>query len=149
MLLLVSSTILSQNSDTRNISDVQIAEIYKGLKQSDYLKLRLQKTDNALNSAIELNKEQEKALAVSKSMLHAKDEIIATTNEICKQDKTAGIERENQLKSDISILRGDLSIMEIESKQKQRKKFWGGVKVGAVGTVILGAVAGFLIMNNQ
>ena len=145
MLLSVSSLILSQNTATRSISEAQISELYKGIKQNEYLKVRLQKTEGTLNSANELISEQEKALTAGKILLKAKDEIIATNQEILKQEKIGSLERENQLKSDIEILKGELSILEIQSKKTARKKLWTGIKIGGVSVAVLGAVGLLLI----
>jgi len=141
----MSNLIFSQNTATRNISEAQISELYKGIKQNDYLKLRLQKTESTLNSANELISEQEKAITAGKMLLKAKDEIIATNQEILKQQKTGSLERENQLKSDIGILKGELSILEIQSKKTARKKLWTGIKIGGVSVAVLGAVGLLLI----
>jgi len=141
----MSNLIFSQNTATRNISEAQISELYKGIKQNDYLKLRLQKTESTLNSANELISEQEKALTAGKMLLKAKDEIIATNQEILKQEKIGSMERENQLKSDIEILKGELSILEIQSKKTARKKLWTGIKIGGVSVAVIGVVGLLLI----
>lgn len=140
--------ILSQNSSTGSIPASQIPEIYKGLKQNEYLKIRLHKTETALSSANELVSEQEKTIAVSKTLIKSKDEIIGTIQEISKQDQASAAEREKQLKSDVYILRTDIDLMQIENKKAQRKKFWGGVRTGVIGTAVL-AVMGFLVVNNN
>lgn len=140
--------ILSQNTATKSIPEVQIPEIYKGLKQNEYLKIRLQKTETALSSANQLINEQDKALAVGKTLLNAKDEAIGTMQEISKQEKIVAEERENQLKIDISMLKTDIDRIEIESKSKQRKKFWNGIKIGGVSVAVLGA-AGLIWFNNK
>jgi hypothetical protein len=148
MLLLVSSLILSQNTNTGNIPASQIPEIYKGLKQNEYLKVKLQKTEAALSSASNLISEQEKAIAVSKTMIKSKDEIIGTIQGVAKQDQAAADERENQLKSDITMLRSDIEIMELINKNDQKKKFWGGVRTGIIGTVVAAAIAILVVSNN-
>lgn len=145
MLLSASSTIFSQHTGTGNIPEAQIPEIYKGLKQADYLKVRLQKTETTLNSANALIEEQEKALSASKNLLSSKDQIIATKDEVLQQEKAAASERENQLKADVSLLQNNYKILEIDFKNKQRKKFWNGVKIGGVSVVVLGAVGVLLI----
>ncbi|WP_312394761.1 hypothetical protein [Chryseobacterium sp.] len=149
-LLLLSSLILSQNTVTKSIEIpiAQIPEIYKGLKQSDYLKSRLQKTETALSSANNLISEQDKALELSRNIISSKDEVIGTIQEVHKQDKIAGNERENQLKSDINILQGDLQLLQIDYKNKQRKKFWNGIKIGGISVAVLGA-AGLIWFNNR
>lgn len=143
---MLSSWILSQNTGIPNISNEQVKEVFKGLKQNDYLKLRLQKTESTLQSAQNLISEQEKAIAAAKNLTAAKDQTIANLEEIRKQENTAGNERENQLKSDFKILQGDLSIQQIEAKERQRKRFWQGVKIGGVSVALIG-IAGFVILN--
>ena len=149
VLLIASNMTSSQSTSTQNIDDSQIKEIYKGLKQNEYLKLRLQKTDNALTSAQNLINEQEKSISSFKNLANSKDQIISTLEEVRKQELNISRERETQFKADINILKGDLKVMEIETKIKQRKRFWGGVKVGFVGTLVAGAIAEFLIMNSK
>ncbi|VEH22678.1 Uncharacterised protein [Chryseobacterium nakagawai] len=140
--------ILSQNTNTRNIPELQIPELYKGLKQNDYLKTRLQKTETALTSANQLINEQDKALAVSKNLLNAKDEAMGTMLEISRQDKIAAEEREKQLNIDLSYLQTQMEIVKKEAENKQRKRFWNGVKIGGVSVAVLG-VAGLILMNNN
>ncbi len=140
--------ILSQNTNTRSIPEGQIPEVYKGLKQNEYLKTRLQKTESALSIANQLINEQDKALTVSKNLLTAKDEAMGTVLEISKQDKIAAAERENQLNIDISYLKTQFDLVKKESEAKQRKRFWTGVKIGGVSVALLG-VAGFILMNNN
>ncbi|WP_284460772.1 hypothetical protein [Chryseobacterium sp.] len=108
----------------------------------------MQKTETALTSANVLINEQDKALAISKTIINAKDESLGTIQEVYKQDKIAGIERENQLKIDISYFKNEIEIMKIESKKNQRKKFWTGIKIGGVSVAILGA-AGLIWLNNK
>lgn len=146
MFLLLSSLILSQNTGIPNISKDQVKEIYRGLKQNDYLKLRLQKTENTLTAAQSVISEQEKVITVAKKLTAAKDETIGNLEELRKQELEAGKQRENQLKNDLKILQGDLSIQRIEAKEKQRKRFWQGVKIGGVSVAVIG-VAGFIILN--
>ncbi|WPO89858.1 hypothetical protein [Chryseobacterium sp. HR92] len=148
LLLLVSNLILSQNTSTRSIPEGQIPEVYKGLKQNEYLKTRLQKTETALSSANQLINEQDKALSVSKSLLTAKDEAMGTVIEISKQDKIAAEERENQLNIDISYLKNQLEVTRKEFEIKQRKRFWNGVKIGGVSVAVLGT-AGLIWLKNR
>ncbi|EFK36785.1 Uncharacterised protein [Chryseobacterium gleum] len=140
--------ILSQNTNTRSIAEGQIPEVYKGLKQNEYLKTRLQKTESALSSANQLINEQDKALTVSKNLLTAKDEAMGTVLEISKQDKIAAEEREKQLNIDISYLQTQMEVVKKEADIKQRKRFWNGVKIGGVSVAVLG-VAGLILMNNN
>ncbi len=140
--------ILSQNTNTRSIPEGQIPEVYRGLKQNEYLKTRLQKTESALSSANQLINEQDKALTVSKNLLTAKDEAMGTVLEISKQDKIAAEEREKQLNIDISYLQTQMEVVKKEADIKQRKRFWSGVKIGGLSVAVLG-VAGLILMNNN
>ncbi|WP_288447896.1 hypothetical protein [uncultured Chryseobacterium sp.] len=144
----MSNLILSQNTNTRNIPEGQIPEVYKGLKQNEYLKVRLQKTETALSSANQLINEQDKALIVSKNLLTAKDEAMGTVLEISKQDKIAAEERENQLNIDISYLKTEIDMVKKDAEIKQRKRFWNGFKIGGVSVAVLG-VAGIILLNNK
>ncbi len=146
--LLVSNLILYQNTNTRSIPEGQIPEVYKGLKQNEYLKVRLQKTEVALTSANQLINEQDKALSISKSLLTAKDEAMGTVLEISKQDKIAAEERENQLNIDISYLKTGIDLVKKEAEVKQRKRFWNGFKIGAFSLSVLG-VTGLILLNNK
>ena len=148
ILLSVSSSIICQNTGTKSIPETQIPEIYKGLKQNDYLKIRLQKTETALLSANQLINEQDKALSVSKTLLNAKDEAMGTMREISMQDKIAASERENQLNMDISSLKTEIDLVKKEAVIKQRKRFWNGVKIGGVSVAVLGA-AGLIWLKNR
>lgn len=140
--------ILSQNTNTRSIPEGQIPEVYKGLKQNEYLKTRLQKTESALFSANQLINEQDKAITVSKTLLNAKDEAMGTMLEISKQEKIAAEEREKQLNFEITSLRSEIDLVKNSSEIKQKKWFWNGVKIGGVSVAVLG-VAGFIWLNNK
>lgn len=145
-LLFLSSWILSQNTVTPNISEAQIKEIYKGLKQNDYLKIRLQKTENSLSAAKNLISEQQKSISAAEKLAVAKDQTIANLEEIRKQENIVSTEKEKQLSADISILKADLEILSKEAKNKQRKKFWNGVKAGAFSVAIIG-IAGIILIK--
>ncbi|MHA7822479.1 hypothetical protein ACVVIH_06925 [Chryseobacterium arthrosphaerae] len=127
---------------------MQIPEIYKGLKQNEYLKVRLQKTETALTSANQLINEQDKALTVSKNLLTAKDEAMGTVLEISKQDKIAAAEKENQLNIDISFLKTEIDLVKKDAEIKQRKRFWNGFKIGFFSLSVLG-VTGLILLNNK
>lgn len=58
MLLLLSSIIICQTTNTNLtncFSDAQVNEIYKGLKQGEYLKERLYNTEEVLSTSEALN----------------------------------------------------------------------------------------------
>lgn len=141
MLLLMSNLIFCQNTDTKNISlpESQVKEIYKGLKQGEYLKGRLDKTEKALKDASDLITEQKSALENSASLVKAKDQMLKNNEEIFSQEKTIYDSR-------ITAIQSDYKTLEIQSKNTARKKLWTGIKIGGVSVAILG-VGAFLLIN--
>ena len=146
---MLSKQIFCQNTVTKNIEIPvqQVTELYKGLKQNEYLKTRLQKTENTLKSADKLILEQEKSIESAKSIIVAKDEIIKTKDEIYNQENKASVEREYRLKNDVSVLQEDAKNLLKESKQKQRKKFWNGLGLGS-GIGVIGTLAAIILIKN-
>lgn len=141
MLLLTSNLIFCQNTDTKNISfpESQVKEIYKGLKQGEYLKVRLDKTEKALKDASDLITEQKSALANSASLVKAKDQMLKNNEEIFSQEKVIYDSR-------ITSLHADYKILQQTSKTEAQKKMWNGIKIGGVSVAILG-VGAFLLIN--
>lgn len=141
MLLCLSSLILSQNTNTKNIEipESQLKEIYKGLKQGEYLKVRLDKTEKALKDASDLITEQKSALENSASLVKAKDQMMKNNEEIFSQEKTIYDSR-------ISILQADYKILQEISKKEARKKMWNGIKIGGISVAVLG-IGAFLLIN--
>ena len=148
MLLLLSKQIFCQNTVTKNIEIPvqQVTELYKGLKQNEYLKTRLQTTENTLKSADKLILEQEKSIESAKSIIVAKDEIIKTKDEIYNQENKASVEREYRLKNDVSLLQQEYKFLQDDSKRQQRKKLWNGIAIGS-GIGIIATLASILIVN--
>ena len=143
MLLLVSNLVFSQNSSTNRTncySDAQVSEIFKGLKQNDYLKLRLDKTEKSLNNADNVINEQKTRINTQNDLLTVKDKLIAGEIAKCAKEKEV-------LNANIEVLNNNISIMKIDNKKENRKKFCSGVKVGGVSVAVLGAAA-FVILNN-
>ena len=124
----MSSLILSQSTNIQNINDV-----YKGLKQNGYLKLRLSKVESTLNSANALIVEQ--------------DTTINNLQYIQKKEAEICEEQQNRLKIDIAGLKEDIRFEKEMSKINQKKKFWTGVKIGGFSVAVLGVVA--LVAINQ
>ena len=91
MLLLLSKQIFCQSTVTKNIEIPvqQVTELYKGLKQNEYLKTRLQTTENTLKSADKFILEQEKSIESAKSIIVAKDDKAT--------DELAGKQEQSQL----------------------------------------------------
>ena len=142
MLLLTSSLILSQSTNIQNIND-----IYKGLKQNGYLKLRLSKVESTLNSANALIVEQDKAINSAKDLIASKDATINNLQYIQKKEAEICEEQQNRLKIDIAGLKEDIRFEKEMSKINQKKKFWTGVKIGGFSVAVLGVVA--LVAMNQ
>lgn len=141
MLLCLSSLILSQNTNTKNIEipESQLKEIYKGLKQGEYLKVRLDKTEKALKDASDLITEQKSALENSASLVKAKDEMMKNNEEIFSQEKIIYDSR-------ISIFQADYKILQEISKKEARKKMWNGIKIGGISVAVFG-IGAFLLIN--
>lgn len=132
---------MCQNTNTKSIEipESQVKEIYKGLKQGEYLKVRLDKTEKALKDASDLIKEQKSALENSASLVKAKDQMLKNNEEIFSQEK-------NIYDSRITSLQADYKILKQTSKADARKKMWSGIKIGGVSVAILG-IGAFLLIN--
>ena len=136
--------ILSQNTNTANtnkkcIEGNQVTEIYKGLKQNDYLKIRLKKTEIVLDESSAIIKQQ-------------KDNI-EKLNEIVKQNENSinllnfKIDKEKEICENSKIqFQEKIKLIEIENKKTEKKKFWNGFKVGGLTVGILG-VATILLLK--
>ena len=133
----MSSTTLFQAQNTANtngtfIPDSQVTELYKIVKQNDYLKKRTTAAENALNDANKLISEYK----VQRSKL---DAIIALQSaELKKTTEMYGkqIEVKNLQLTDLNQ---QLEKSYVDAKKQGRKKFWkgftiGGVTVGIIGT---------------
>ena len=145
MFLLVSNLFLSQNINTNRTncySDTQITEIFKGLKQNDYLKMRLDKTEVSLGNADKVIKEQKTAIETQTKIITVKDNLI--TGEIAKCSKEKDV-----LNANISILNNTIEIMKIDAKKEGRKKFWNGVKVGGVSVAVIGGATAFYLISKK
>lgn len=142
MLLLMSNQIFCQNTDIKNISfpETQVREIYKGLKQGEYLKIRLDKTEKALQDASDLITEQKLSLENSASLVKAKDQMLKNNDEIFSQEKIIYDSR-------ITSLQADYKILQKTSQLEARKMMWNGIKIGGISVAVLGLGA-FLLINN-
>ena len=141
MFLLMSNTSFSQTTSTNRtkcFSDAQVGEIFRGLKQNDYLKMRLDKTESALVTADKLINEQKSAISTQTEIIKVKDSIIKGEIARCDKEKEA-------LNANISILNNNIEILKLDAKKDGKKKFWNGVKVGVVSISILGTAAILLL----
>lgn len=128
-----SNPIFSQNTNTKNTncySDEQVAEIFKGLRQNDYLKIRLSKTESALDNADAVIQSQKKTIAKYGEESSVKDNLIATNEELCNQDKEI-------LNLKIQGLHNELNFTKSQSKKDSRKSLWKGIKIGGISAAIL------------
>ena len=145
MFLLVSNLFLSQNINTNRTncySDTQITEIFKGLKQNDYLKMRLDKTEKSLESADKVINEQKSAISTQTEIIKVKDNLIAGEVAKCAKEKEV-------LNANIEILNNTIEIMKIDQKNQNRKKFWNGVKVGGISVAVIGGATAFYLISKK
>ena len=78
MLLLLNSQLISQTTNTKPtncLSDAQMSEIFKGLKQGEYLKVRLDKTETTLTKANDMLVNQEKTISDLNKVVTLKNEL--------------------------------------------------------------------------
>ena len=143
MLLLLNSQLISQTTSTKPtncLSDAQMSEIFKGLKQGEYLKVRLEKAEETLFSANKVINEQTYIITNKDKVIDIKDTLYSS---LVFQNKM-NMEIKN---SEIDKLNETMKVNQKIYKSEKRKKFWSGVGYGAGGTVILSLV-GILLLSN-
>lgn len=133
----MSSTTLfqAQNTQTTNgtfIPDAQVTELYKIVKQNDYLKKRLTATEKTLNDATKMNDEYKVLKGKLESVIKLQNEELKKTSEAHNK----AIEIKNAQMMDINR---QLEESYTDAKKQGRRKFWkgfaiGGVTVGIIGT---------------
>ena len=139
MLLLMTSTAICQNTNTSHtkkcFSDKQLSEIFKGLKQGEWLKEKLSRTETLLETS-------QGFINAQGIQLKSKDEIINVQEQMYDN---LTYEYSQQKKADslrIKILNNSLNI----EKTKGKKKFWTGSKVG-FGVGVLASLIGIIIIQ--
>lgn len=139
-MILISSLTLSQTTNTKNcLNAYQIDQIYKSLKQGEYLKERLRETEDVLknaNAGLELRAERIKKL----EELNAKRVAMYHTLEFeCETSKKI---------DSLEISRQQLIIDDFPNQMKmvENKGFWKGAKTGTV-VGIGAAIIGMLIIK--
>lgn len=145
MFLLVSNLLLSQATNTPRTncySDAQVSEIFKGLKQNEYLKMRLDKTEKSLETADKVINEQKSSIATQAEIIKVKDTLIK--GEIAKCGKEKDV-----LNANIEILNNTIEIMKIDQKKQNRKKFWNGVKVGGTSVAVIGGATAVYLISKK
>lgn len=133
----MSKLSLSQSIDIRLMNNTE--NIYKGLKQNEYLKDRLTKTIKNLDSCNRLNLEYEKFLGRKEEILYKQTLLIKNLEE----DKSLEIQlRENNIKA-LEVLNSDLKK---EVVRKSKNNFLKGMGVG-IGIGVI-SIASLLIINH-
>lgn len=144
MLLFASSMTLSQTQNTQNtkgtfIPDSQVTELYKIVKQNDYLKTRNATAEKALNEANKMINEYKAQRSKLDALIALQSEELKTTSEMYGKQ----INVKNMQLSDLSR---QLEEVTKQGKKTARKKFWNGFAIGGVTVGIIGtATAIYLI----
>lgn len=124
MLLLTSKLILSQSINIYQLNNVE--DIYKGLKQTEYLKYRLKETNILLDNSLRLNQEYDKTINLKDSYILKQDTLILN------------LKKELELKRDIIKNQEYIYNEKIDMlKKEQKQKFLKGTITGLVVSTII------------
>mgnify|MGYP003603906545 FL=1 len=143
MLLLLSSQLISQTTNTKPtncLSDAQISKIFKGLKQGEYLKLRVEKAEETILSANKVIDEQTYIIANKDKVINIKDALYTSLvfqNKMDMEIKDSQIDKLNET----------MKVNEEIYKSDKKKKFWSGIKIGGVVGVGIATTALLLILK--
>ena len=143
MLLLLNSQLISQTTNTKPtncLSDAQMSEIFKGLKQGEYLKVRLEKAEETLFSANKVIDEQTYIITNKDKVINIKDALYTSLvfqNKMDMEIKDSQIDKLNET----------MKVNEKIYKSEKRKKFWSGIKIGGVVGVGIATTALLLILK--
>lgn len=144
MLLSVSSLILSQQSNIKNINKVeipvtQVTELYNIGKQNIYLKDRVFSAEKSLEKAQIVITKQEKDAEKKQAVIDTQDKIISNLKSDILKTEEIGIEEKKALRAEI----------ELEKKNFKKKSKGSFLKGAGTGTVIgvIGTLATILILN--
>lgn len=121
----------TQNTKGTFIPDAQVAELYKIVKQNDYLKKRLTAAENSLNDADKLINEYKVQRSKLDAVIALQGEELKSTTEMYGKQ----IEVKNMQLTDLNR---QLEEANKQSKKTARKKFWNGFVVGGVTVGIIG-----------
>ena len=138
MFLIMSVTATCQSTDTKCFKQTQLDQIYKGLKQGEYLKKRLKDTETVLSEANAGLKFKDKRIQKLEEANEARTQMYHTLEFECKTAKKI---------DSLEIRRLDLIIDDFPNQMKKEKKkgFLEGTKVGAVIGVGVTLIAVILI----
>lgn len=126
-----TNTNLTKVNNKRCYSEAQVNEIFNGLNQGEYLKVRLQKTEETLQNA-------NKVIFQQKDVIISKTEAIILKDEIIKQNQIACNKDKEILNSNIERLKNEKEFIKLEYKKESRKQFWKGVKIGGITVGVTG-----------
>ena len=143
MLLLLNSQLISQTTNTnltKCYTQEQVSEIFKGLKQGEYLKVRVEKAEETILSANKVIDEQTYIITNKDKVINIKDALYTSLVFQNKMD----MEIKN---SKIDQLNETMKVNEKIYKSKERKKFWSGIKIGGVVGVGIATTALLLILK--
>ena len=127
---------MSQVTNTKNskcFTPEQLSEVYKGLKQGEYLKVRITKTEEVLEEANGIMNQQKQAMAQYGEIVKNKNLVIENLNFQIEKEKEICLAEKEQLNN---IIKTNEIVLKAESK----RKFWTGL---ATGTIV--GVAGALV----
>lgn len=136
--MISSQSINTQNTNKYIIDDNQISEIFKGLKQGEYLKNRLKKTEIVLDESNNIIKQQKENIKQLNEIINQNQNQINLLN--IKFDKSNEIFESSKIQFQEKI-----KLLEIENKKEKRSKFWNGFKIGGLTVGILGVTTILLL----
>lgn len=122
------------------MTDAQMSEVFKGLKQGEYLKIRVEKAEQTLVSANKVIDEQTYIIANKDKVITIKDTLyksLVYQNSLDMEIKNAKIDQLNET----------MKVNEKIYKSEKRKKFWSGIKIGGVVGVGITTTALLLILK--
>src|SRR5690606_35828012 len=139
MFLIMSVTATCQITDTKCFKQAQLDQIYKGLKQGEYLKKRLKDTEAVLSEANAGLKFRAERIQKLEEMNEIRTQMYHTLEFECETSKKI---------DSLQIRRLNLIIDDFPNQMRkvENKGFWKGAKVGAV----VGAAAmviTFIVVN--
>lgn len=143
MLLILNSQLISQTTNTNLIKcfpQSQVNEIFKGLKQGEYLKIRVDKAEQTLVSADKIIEEQKSIIINKDKVIDIKDTLYKSLQYQNGLDMEIKNTKIDQLNETIKV-NGDIY------KSEKRKKFWSGIKIGGVVGVGIATTALLLILK--
>ena len=132
----MSNLILSQTTATPQLTNVQLENIYKGLKQNEYLKVRVKQAEKTLDEAEKVMDNQKATIAKQNELVAAKDRYLDNykrQSELQLQSKDVEIDRLN------SVI--------VETKKDNRRQLWKGIRIGGITVGVLGGAAALYLIS--